>query len=299
MTAIMRSKLFVPTSRPEFFAKALNSAADAVCFDLEDGVLRAQKDTARQLLHSFLSQPPETKKTLLVRVNAVNSADFARDLEAAMSPAVSIITLPKVQDADEVRAAADALSSIESTRGLPIPIALLPTIESPRGLRLAEAIAGASGRVVGLQLGFADLFESLNIRQNDAQARADVRLQLRFAAGEAGIPCFDSVYTDLADEEGFLQDAMAARDLGFAGKSCIHPRQIEPANRVFSPTAEEIAASKQILDAAHSASQSGQGVGVIDGRMIDEPFVRRAQAVLQVAKALGLLEPGENGSPNE
>ena len=290
MTSLMRSKLFIPANKPELFNKALNSAADAICFDLEDAILPAQKDAARKILRSFLSQPPETKKMLLVRVNTVNSADFERDLEAAVLPALSMITLPKVQDAEEVRTAADAMSGLERTRGLPHPLALLPTIESPRGLRLAEVIASAGDRVAGLQLGFADLFEPLNIRQSDTRARYEVRLRLRFAAGEAGVPCFDSVYTNIADEEGFLQDAKTARDLGFSGKSCIHPRQIEPANRVFSPTAEEIAMSMRILDAADSASQAGQAVYVLDGRMIDEPFIRHAKALLRFAETLGLLE---------
>lgn len=289
-TEVMRSKLFVPADRPAFFPKALASAADAICFDLEDSVLPAQKAQARRYLREFLATDFHTRKAILVRVNHVRSADFAEDLSAAVFSSVSVLVLPKVEDAAEIQEAVAALLALEKMRGVEHRIAILPTIETPGGVRLAESIASADARVVGLQLGLADLFESLGIEQNDREAAHHVRLQLRLAAGEAGIACFDSAYSNFKDEEGFLRESQMARGLGFDGKSCIHPDQIQLANRIFSPTPEEIVAAERCVEAARAATTGGLGAFALDGRMIDAPFVRRAESILQFADKIRMLE---------
>ena len=290
---IMRSKLFVPACRPASFSKALATDADAICFDLEDMVLPAQKAEARNNLRKFFSSGFRTKQTIMVRVNSVRTAHFAEDLSAAVFPAVSVLTLPKVEDPEEIRETATALLALEKEHKLERAITILATIESPRGLRLADAIAGADARVAGLQLGLADMFEHLGIQQDNAPAAHQVRLRLRLAAGEAGVPCYDTAFPDFKDEEGFAREAMTARSLGFAGKSCIHLGQIAVANRIFSPDAGQIAASSRIVKAARVAAMAGAGSFALDGRMIDEPFVKRAEAILQLAKTLGLMSSEE------
>lgn len=287
---IMRSKLFVPASSPALFAKALASEADAICFDLEDAVLAARKAEARDTLREFLSSDFQTEKTITVRVNHVRSAFFAEDLSAVVSPAVSQLVLPKVEDASEIRDAASALSVLEKERNVERPIAIAATVESPRGLRLAREIAESDDRVVALQIGLADFWGSLGIQQNDTFAVQQVRFMLRLSAGEAGVPCFDSAYSDIGDETGFVREASAARSLGFAGKSCIHPRQIPLANQIFSPQPEEIAVSLRILKAAQEAAAAGAGAFKLNGSMVDEPFVRRAEAIIERAKKLHLLD---------
>lgn len=287
---IMRSKLFVPASKPAFFSKALVSAADAICFDLEDSVLPAQKALARSELRKFLGSGIHTRKTIAVRVNHVRSADFARDLFVAISPGVSFLTLPKVDDPAEIREATEAMLILERERKIKRPISILVTIETARGLRLAESIAAADIRVAGLQLGLADLFEPLGIRQDDVSAAHQVRFKLRLAAGEAGVPCFDSAFSNFKDERGFIREAEMARNLGFSGKSCIHPNQIAPTNRIFSPSPEEIAASLRCVQAAQEASMAGAGAFALDGRMVDQPFVRRAQTILQLSEKIRLLD---------
>jgi len=182
------------------------------------------------------------------------------------------------------------LEALEKKRNLKNPIAILATIESARGLRLAASIAAADARVAGLQLGLADLFEPLEIQQNDLAATHLVRLQLRFAAGEAGIACFDSAIANFKNEEGFIREAEVARSLGFSGKSCIHPSQVALANRIFSPSSEEIAAAMRCVEAALSAATAGAGAFALDGRMVDAPFVRRAESVLHLAEKIGELE---------
>lgn len=287
---VMRSKLFVPADRPALFPKALASAADAICFDLEDSVLRAQKAHARDQLREFLASEYHTRKVILVRVNHVRSIDFHEDLSAAIFPSVTAVALPNVEDPSEIRDAVTALLALEKARKLENPISILATIESPRGIRLAESIASADGRLVGLQLGLADLFEPLGIQPDNATASHHIRIALRFAAGEAGTPCFDSAFANFKDEEGFIREAEAARSLGFAGKSCIHPSQVEMANRMFSPSADEIAAAGRCVEAARIAAKEGLGAFALDGHMVDAPFVRRAESILYLAEKIRALE---------
>lgn len=283
MKYLMRSKLFVPASRPALFEKALASDADAICFDLEDSVLPSQKAEARENLREFFSRGPQMKKMVTVRVNAVTSGAFAEDLRVAVAEVVAAVAIPKVDDPSEICEAAAALTKLERERGLQTTMQILPTIESSRGLRLAREIAESDARVAGLQLGLADLFGSLGIRQDDAVAAQQVRFRLRLAAGEASVPCFDSAYTDFRNEEGFAREAMAARSLGFQGTSCIHPSQIAAANGIFSPREDEIAEARRIIEAAR---QAGAGAFALDGRMVDAPFVKRAEEVLHLQECI-------------
>jgi citrate lyase subunit beta/citryl-CoA lyase len=277
----MRSKLFVPSIRPDLFPKAIASGADAVCFDLEEGVPAARKTEARENLSTFLSAIDSADHpALLVRVNPATSAHLRPDLEAIAGARLSAIALPKVETAAEICRVDELLTKIERERGLRNPIALLITIESPRGLRCASELAQSSPRTLGLQLGFADLLEPLGISSTDASARNQIRLMLRLAAAEANVDCYESAYPLFNDEPGFLAQLKDARSLGFAGASCIHPRQISAANRVFSPTDEEIEYARGVLNAAEEASREGSAIAQYKDKMIDAPFLLRARAIL-------------------
>jgi citrate lyase subunit beta/citryl-CoA lyase len=281
----MRSKLFVPGSRPELFPKALAGQADALSFDLEDSVLETAKAEARRLVGQAFQTPEfaASKKTVIVRVNGLTTPHFEADLAAVVGPRLDLLNLPKVESADEIRTVARALACLEAERGLTRPIGILANVESPRGLRLAAEIACADPRVAGLQVGFADLLEPLGIDRADAAASHQLRLAVRLAAGEAGIWACDAVYANFKDADGFRAEAIAAKRLGYIGKSCIHPNQIALANEVFRPTDEEIAFARRVVDAA---KQANAGAFTVDGRMIDAPFIRRAEAVLAIARQL-------------
>jgi citrate lyase subunit beta/citryl-CoA lyase len=285
----VRSKLFVPGSRPELFAKAMASEADGLSFDLEDAVDEARKGEARVELAKFLrSLPPNTGKVIIVRVNGLDTPHFERDLEAVVGPGLDIVNLPKPEGPDDVRACAAALTKIERKANLE-PVDILPNIESPRALRLAAEIAGASPRVVGLQAGWGDLIEPLDIdRYNPAVIEA-IQLQIRIAAGEAGVWAYDGAYANIKDPEGYRREAEAARRLGFVGKSAIHPTQVPIANAVFRPTDAEIAHSLKVIEAAEAAAAKGIGAFTVNGKMVDAPFVRRAEAILELARRLGLI----------
>jgi citrate lyase subunit beta/citryl-CoA lyase len=288
---LMRSKLFVPASRPELFAKALAGDADAISFDLEDAVQESRKAEARRVLQAFLRQssPRPAGKIVIVRVNGLTTPHFEADMAAVAGPVVDMINLPKPESADDVRAAAAALAGCERANDVERPIGILANIESPRGLRRASEIAGAHPRVVGLQLGLGDLFEPFGIDRADAKAVHAMQLAVRLAAAEAGLWACDTVYGAVSDPDGYTREATAARRLGYLGKSCIHPSQVPLANAVFRPTDAEIAAARRVIEAAQGAEVSGVGAFLVDGRMIDIPFVKRAEAILGAARRLDLL----------
>jgi citrate lyase subunit beta / citryl-CoA lyase len=287
----MRSKLFVPGARPELFAKALASAADALSFDLEDAVAADRKAEARQAVRALLDSGAAraSGKTLIVRVNAYASEHFGADVAAVVRPGLGIINLPKPDSAEEVRAAAAAVEQAEHENGVGEPVRLLLNIESPRALRIAHALATAHPRVAGLQLGLGDLFEPLAIARREVIAVQQAMFAVRIAAGEAGVFAYDSAFGDVKDPEGFRAEAELARRLGFLGKSCIHPSQIALANEVFRPSDAEIAHALKVVDAAREADAKGLGAYLVDGKMIDRPFVLRAQAIVDTARRMGLL----------
>jgi citrate lyase subunit beta / citryl-CoA lyase len=294
----MRSKLFVPASRPELFAKALASAADALSFDLEDAVAPERKGDARAELKAFLATDAAlaTDKTLIVRVNALSTPHFAADVNAVARNGVSLVNVPKPEHPDDVLAAAAALESAERANGVGAPIGLLLNIESPRALRLAAELAGAHPRVAGLQLGLGDLFEPLGIARRESAAIQQAMFALRVAAGEAGVFAYDTAFADIKDMDGFRAEAQLSRAFGFLGKSCIHPSQVAVANEVFRPSDEDIAHAVRVVEAARDADRKGIGAYVVDGKMIDPPFVERARVLVQDATRLGLLSDAQRAS---
>ncbi|MBB5066064.1 CoA ester lyase [Granulicella mallensis] len=279
---MMRSKLFVPADRPELFEKALRSGANAICFDLEDAVIAGRKVEARENLRSFFyKHVADGYPLLLVRTNPVGSSHFHQDIECALWPSLYAIALPKVERLEDISAAVCEMERVERLRNLLPPVRILPTIESPRGLRIAAEISMSSPRVLGLQMGFADLMEPLGIAPENTLARNQVRLMLRLAAAEGGLNCYDSAFPDFRDPVGYVSSLQSARALGFAGASCIHPSQIAAANLAFSPTEKELLYAQRVVDAARQAAESGNAVTSVDGKMIDEPFIQRARALLK------------------
>jgi citrate lyase subunit beta / citryl-CoA lyase len=278
----MRSKLFVPGIRPELFAKACAGEADAVSFDLEDAVPLARKAEARRAVAAFLSAQPQPAqgKSVVVRVNPVGTAAFEDDLATLLPLPVDLLNLPRVESAEAVYAAVAAIERLESEQGRATPLRLLVNIETPRGLRRAAGIAGAHPRIAGLQLGLGDLFEPHGIRRDEQAHVRMAMFQVAMAAAEAGVFACDGAHPDYTDDAAFLQEARMSRALGFAGKSCIHPRQVSWANAAFAPTAEELDWARRVIDAAAVADAQGTTVFSVDGRMVDPPYLRRAQRLL-------------------
>jgi len=282
----VRSKLFVPGSREELFAKAFAGEADAISFDLEDSVPEAAKADARARVAAFLEGNARAGKVVVVRTNAVDSAHFEDDFRAVALPAVDLLNLPKAEDAALLREVGERLDALERSQGRHMP-GLLVNIETPRGLRLAAQLAAAHPRVRGLQLGLGDLFEALGMDRDDHAAVHAVQLAVRMAAGEAGAFAWDSAHPDLQQPERFMAEARMARRLGYCGKSCIHPRQVAWAHEAFSAPAMDPALARRIVEAAEQAQAQGRGAFVVDGRMVDLPYLQHARRVLEGLHATG------------
>ncbi|WAI83915.1 MULTISPECIES: HpcH/HpaI aldolase/citrate lyase family protein [Achromobacter] len=277
----MRSKLFVPGSRPDLFDKAMASQADALSFDLEDAVAPTRKQEARSALAYWLASPGFAAaqalhpKKIIVRVNAADTPYFAADLDALGGLPIDLLNLPKVESVTALcEAAGQAIAAGFQNE-------FLITVETPRALASAAELAAAHPRVAGLQLGLADLFEPLGIDRYQPETLRAVMLSLRLGAGCAGKYAMDAAYARVRDAEGFRAEAKLARSLGFLGKSCVHPSQIAIANEVFGFSAEEVAEAERIVSA--SREQDGVGAFLLDGKMIDAPFVQRARDVLLAA----------------
>jgi citrate lyase subunit beta / citryl-CoA lyase len=278
----MRSKLFVPGARPELFAKAMAGEADALSLDLEDSVPTTGKAAARAAVAEFVASEATRAlaKVVIVRVNAPETPWFEEDLRAVARPGVALINLPKLETPSAVRAAVRALEHAEAGNDVTTPIRLLLNIETPIALANATALAAAHPRVAGLQLGLGDLFEPLGIDRRDPANVHAVLFAVRMAAAQAGVFALDGAWPDIADSEGFSAEAQRAKRLGYLGKSCIHPRQVALANAAFAPDEAELEAARRIVAAADEAALQGRGAFVVDGRMVDLPFLKRAQALL-------------------
>jgi len=287
----MRSKLFVPGSRPELFPKALKGEADALSFDLEDSVVLERKEEARTAVAEFMRGLGAGEKLMVIRVNGLASGQFHADVAGIVGPRLDIINLPKAESREDVLACVEAIAKAEEAAGLELQVGILANIESPKGLRLAHEIAAAHPRVMGLQLGFVDLSKTLGLRLPNPQALNAIRLAVRSAAAEAGVAAFDTAFANVKDAEAFREDAEDACNLGFAGKSCIHPSQVPIANAVFSPTHEEVARAVALLEVAAKAKQEGAGAFVHEGSMVDVPIIARAESVVKLAERLGMLAP--------
>ena len=287
----MRSKLFVPASRPDLFRKALSSEADAISIDLEDSVVDSRKAEARATVQAFLrsDEARATSKILIVRVNALDTPHFEADVTAVAQDGLVMLNLPKPESASDILKAVATLERAEMANGVSTAVTLLANIETAKALRSAVEIASAHPRVVGLQLGYGDMFEPLGIERYDHANVHAAMFALRLAAGEAGVFAYDGAYPNVQDAAGYSAEATMARRMGYWGKSCIHPSQIALANEAFRPSDQEIAQALQVLEATSRAESQGVGAFVVEGRMIDIPFIRRAEAIVAVARELKLL----------
>lgn len=291
----MRSKLFVPGSRPELFDKALASSADALSFDLEDAVAEPKKESARLTLAEWMASPAacETKKCVIVRVNAMDTRFFEQDIAQVVRAGLDMINIPKPDSAEAVCQAIKLIEQAERQNGVnadgQTPIKVLLNVETPKALRTAYELASAHPRVAGLQLGLADLFEPIAVSRKELFAVQYAMMEMKMAAAEAGVAAFDAAYADIKNTDGFKHEAGFAARLGYTGKTCIHPSQVAMANEAFRPSDEAIAHALRVLEAAAQAEADGVGAYVVDGKMIDPPFLRSAQALVANAKSMGLI----------
>jgi citrate lyase subunit beta/citryl-CoA lyase len=274
-----RSALFAPAVRADLVRKLPRAGADAVVVDLEDSVPAPAKADARRaarmLAEELVSATPGTR--VFVRVNAVPTAWFAADVAEALGPGVAGVVVPKLQSAAEVAELARSLEAAGFRR-----FEVIAGVETASGvLRVEEVLTGP---VTACYFGAEDFITDMAGRRTGSGVEVlYARSRVALAARVAGLPALDQVVVDFRDDVGFVTDANAARDLGYQGKMCIHPRQVPLANEVFSVAPAELDRARRLLAAYRHATQGGVAVVEFEGQMVDEPLARRASALLRAA----------------
>ena len=283
-----RSLLFVPATSERKIDKAYGGTADGVIVDLEDSVAVAEKPAARQVLQGIVgvARPRPT----WVRINATSTPHCYPDLLAVCIAGVAGIVLPKVESGEEVRMVDWILSQLEAQRKLPPRgILIMGIVETARGLRSVDDIAASSPRLRRLMFGAVDLAADLAIELgDDVGATTQARFAVACASRAAGIEApMDTAYTDIPNLAGLRATTERARGLGYSGKTCIHPGQVDTVNEVFTPTPAQLAWARRVVDAFAQAEQQGLAALTLDGQMLDYPVVERARRLLSQSEAIG------------
>jgi citrate lyase beta subunit len=276
MERVFRSVLFVPGVRPDRFASAVGSGADAVVFDLEDSVDGTRKAEARQHIAETL---PRLGSVGLVerwvRINAASSDWFVDDLDFVRSlTGVDGVVVPKAESPEQIAGVASTIGGAH----------VVPLIETSRGILHAPAIATAVGGLRVILFGAEDLTAEIGVpRTVDGDELVYPRSQVVLAATSVGADAVDAVFIDLASPDALRKDAARARAMGFRGKMAIHPDQIPIINDVFTASSEEVERARRIVEAFEDATRRGEGVVRVDDKMVDAPVVTRARRVLATA----------------
>jgi citrate lyase subunit beta/citryl-CoA lyase len=286
----MRTLLFVPAQRANMVEKAAAIPADVIVLDLEDAVPPNEKAAARDGLRASIDSLKSAGKTVHVRINHLDTGLTKDDLTAAIMPGLDGLLFPKAQGAAQVRELDVLIRERELHGGVrPGTIALVPMIETARAVLRCEEIALASTRIAALALGGEDYAADLGVpRTAQANEFEYARRVIIHCAIAYGLQPLDGIYATLHDEAGLLADARYARSIGMKGKYVVHPDQVAPVNQVFSPTPEELASARKIVDTYDAAMQGGIGVIDVDGQLVDVPVANRARDLLAYADAIGL-----------
>ena len=276
----------MPGSNPRALEKARTLPADGLIFDLEDAVTPEAKEGARTIVAAALAGGGYGDREMVVRVNALDTPWGHADLTAAATMPIDAVLLPKVESPDRV-----ALSmSLLDTFGAPERLAVWCMLETPRGILYAREIAAASPRLAALVLGTSDLTKDLHALSTRDRLPLIASLSLAILAARAhGLAVLDGVHLDLSDGDGFAASCRQGRELGFDGKTVIHPKQIAAANAAFAPTPEEVEWSRRIIAAHADATTAGKAVVVVDGRLIENLHVENARRLLASADEIERL----------
>ncbi|MDE6392069.1 MAG: citrate (pro-3S)-lyase subunit beta [Muribaculaceae bacterium] len=294
MERLRRTMMFVPGNNPGMMADAHIYGPDSIMLDLEDSVTMTEKDTARLLVYNALKTIDYGDTEMVVRINPLNTPYGKKDIEAMVKAGVHVIRMPKTETAEEVVEVEREIEKVEKEIGCVGRTKIMAAIESALGVVNAYAIATASPRMMGIALGAEDYCANLKTQRTPGGDELRLaRETIVVAARAAGIDALDTVYSNLNDMETFRQEVEFIHRLGFDGKSIINPRQIEIVNEVFAPSEKAIEKARTIIAAIKEAEKKGSGVIAVNGKMVDRPVVIRAQRVIELAKASGIIKEGE------
>ncbi|MHC1758448.1 MAG: aldolase/citrate lyase family protein [Negativicutes bacterium] len=285
---LRRSMMFVPGNNPGMLQNAGIYGADTVIFDLEDSVAITEKDSARELVFQAISTIKYPSE-VAIRINHIRTPFGRPDLEKVLAAKPNLIRLPMAESATEIKTVDAIITEAENRHGfIPGSIQMMAAVETAKGLLKAYEIASASPRMVALAIGGEDFVADLHTsRSKHGRELFVARSEILLAARAAGINAIDTVFSDVNDPEGFINEATAIKEMGFDGKSVVNPRQIQMVHDIFTPTAAEISHAKKVLAAYEEALARKSGVISLNGKMIDLPIVARAERTLAYADAVG------------
>ena len=285
---LRRSRLYLPGNEAKFMINAGLHKPDGVILDLEDSVHPSEKDSARVHVRNALRQIDFMGCERMVRINQGNLGLI--DLDFVVAHNVHVVLIPKCESPDEVKKVDARIAEAKKRHEAEHDVFLMPIIESALGSIKAYEIATASPNIVALTIGLEDYTADIGTRRtNEGRESFWAREQVVNAARAASVQPIDTVFSDVADMEGLRQSVLEAKSLGFEGKGCIHPRQIEVINDAFAPTEDEIKRAKAIMLAYEAAQAKGLGVVSLGSKMIDPPVVKRALRTIDLAVASGKL----------
>ncbi len=293
---LRRTMMFVPGNNPAMVKDAGIYGADSIMFDLEDAVSMAEKDAARFLVAEAIKTQDYGDVELVVRVNGQDTPFYRNDVLAMVKAGIEVIRLPKAESADMIKKLEQDVLEAEKKFNREIGSThLMAAIESAKGVLNAPEIASASERMIGIAISAEDYTTDMKThRYPDGAELEFARNMVLHAARAAGIAAFDTVFSNMDDTEGFYRETRYIHQLGFDGKSLVNPRQIPMVNEVYAPTKPEIEKAKDVIFAIEEARAKGSGVISMNGQMVDRPVVLRAQRVMKLAKASGLIDEEGN-----
>lgn len=289
---LRRSMMFLNAQKPSLIKDPYLYGADSLMLDLEDAVAVTAKDTARFSLYQALKNVDYRGCERVVRINGLDTEYWKEDIRCSVAGGADVLRIPKTEDAKMVKAVEDAVLAAERefnrTEGSTL---LMAALESAKGVMNAYEVCTSSERMIGIALSGGDYTKDLQTKITGTGVELmGARQHMIIAARAAGVQCFDTVWTDLDNLEGFRKEVMLIKDMGFDGKSIINPRQIPIVHEVFTPSMKEIIFSEKVIREIDSKRKEGIGVFTVDGKMIDIAFYDGAQRVIALAKASGVYK---------
>ena len=289
---LRRTMIFLSAQKPGLIKDPLIYGADSLMLDLEDAVAENQKDAARFSIYHALKTVDYGDTEVIVRINGLDTPHWREDVRVCVAAGADGVRIAKCESAGDVIAVEKAVEAAEEEfhkeKGRTL---LMAALESPKGILNAQEIAAASKRMFGIAISGGDLRRTMQV----SPVRGGVELNTArglvvLAARAAGVQCFDTVFTDLNDEEGFRAEVLLDKQMGFDGKSLVNPRQIAAVHEIYAPSEKEITAAEKIVRAVRENAAKGVGVFTVDGKMIDIAFLPGAERTIALAKACGMYK---------
>ena len=289
---LRRTMMFLNAQKPGLIKDPYIYKPDSIMLDLEDAVAEKEKDAARFSLYHALREINYRGIECIVRINGLDSELWKEDIRCGVAGGADGIRIPKTETAEDVRRVEKAVEEAENEFGIERgKVLIMAALESAKGVLNALDICNASERLFGIALSGGDYTKDLQTRITGTGVELmGARQPMIIAARAAGVQCFDTVYTDLDDMEGFKKDVETIHLMGFDGKSIINPRQIAPVHEIYTPTQKEIVFSQKVVKEIEEKKKLGIGVFTVDGKMIDIAFYDGAKRTIELAKASGVLK---------